>query len=117
MFVLVRRSSRKGWPFFLCKNFGGVKIISILHHETNKPNHEINEGTMPPFAFRRDSKTRLSQRERFTFALGTNQNRCNRSKSHANRHKHSQNSPNVAGGLVGANLANGRANLRGAVVF
>ena len=68
---------------------------------------------MPPITFWRDWKTRISQRERFTFALGTNQNRCNRSKSHANRNKHSQERPNVAGGLVGANLANGRADFTG----
>lgn len=72
---------------------------------------------MPPFAFRRDRETRVSQRERFTVALGTNQNGRDRTQGRADCHKHSQNSPNVAGGLDGANLANGRANLRGAAVF
>jgi len=72
---------------------------------------------MPPVTFWRNRETRVSQRERFTSALGTDQNRRDRPQGRANCHKHSQNSPNVAGGLDGANLANGRANLRGAAVF
>ena len=75
--------------------------------------HEINEGTMPPITIWSNRKTRVSHCKRFTSALGANQNRCDRSKGDAHRHQHSQNCPNVAGGLDGANLANGRADFTG----
>jgi len=68
---------------------------------------------MPPTTVRSNRETRVSHRKRFTFALGTNQNRCDRSKGDAYRHQYSQNCPNVAGGLDGANLANGRAYFTG----